>query len=371
MVGLELEHREAVIVPTDSDDDVAKNFDFHVTFGYKGPPGDPNTPLLTFWESIYATLADDIKPAPVCNTATASVSAFQKTVHKTGWAKSLSLRLTKESLSSPTATQKNLVKVSRTLVVAPMATATQASVPPGPVKVSELCQVIMRNAKAPVVDQYGVITDAERNFTLRPPENPPNKTRTAITLREVLAAGKDTQLPPFAYPDKLRVAVVLVVSVLHLYKTQWLPKIVTLDDVLFLGEGDHSRVSISYRPFVVRDLKDGQETMQASQGPRPVNMTVLSLAALLIQLIIGKVVDSLDMNGNLDMRSILSKYEAGSRLNGEVMTSGGMNYASAVQWCLGTVLEVAGLEDDTFCQKFYGAVVAKLEDDAKLLATLP
>lgn len=100
------------------------------------------------------------------------------------------------------------------------------------------------------------------------------------------------------------------------------------------------------------------------------NTTVLSLAALLIQLIIGKVVDSLDMKGDMDsMESILSKYDVGSRLNGEVMTSGGMNYASAVQWCLGTVLEVAGLEDDGFCQKFYGAVVTKLEEDAKLLTS--
>lgn len=44
-----------------------------------------------------------------------------------------------------------------------------------------------------------------------------------------------------------------------------------------------------------------------------------------------------------------------------------MNYATAVRWCLGTVLEVAGLENDGFCQSFYGAVVGKLEDDAKLL----
>jgi hypothetical protein len=28
---------------------------------------------------------------------------------------------------------------------------------------------------------------------------------------------------------------------------------------------------------------------------------------------------------------------------------------------------VSGLENDGFCQSFYGAVVAKLEDDAKLL----
>jgi hypothetical protein len=44
---------------------------------------------------------------------------------------------------------------------------------------------------------------------------------------------------------------------------------------------------------------------------------------LLIQLIIGKVVDSLDISGSMDMESILANYEAGSRLNGEVLTRGG------------------------------------------------
>lgn len=365
-LGLELEPRDAVIVPTDTDDEVAKKFDFHVAFGSKGAPENATAPSVTVWESIYAKLADDIKPAPACQTATAPVTAPQKTTYGTGWAKSLSFKLTKDSFSFSTATQ-TLVEVSQSLVMAPMAAANSSS-PYAPVKISELCQVIVRNPKLPVVDRYGVITDTERNFELRPPENTSSETHGAITLREVLSAGKDTSLPPFAYPDKLRVALALVVSILHLYKTPWLPKIVTLDDVLFLRDANAPPVScIGYRPFVARNLKEHPEAPQAPSGPRPVNITVLSLGALLIQLIIGKVDDSLDMKGNMDMESILSKYEAASRLNSEVMTSGGMNYASAVKWCLGTVLEVAGLEDDTFCQKFYGAVVAKLEDDAKLL----
>lgn len=136
-----------------------------MNFGSKGPPGDPNIPSLTVWESIYAQLADDIKPVSVCNTATVPAAAPQKTAHGTGWAKSLSLRLTKEA-----ATQKNLVKVSQTVVVDPVITTTQASVPPDPFTVTELCQII---PEASVVGRYGVITDAERNFELRPPENPP------------------------------------------------------------------------------------------------------------------------------------------------------------------------------------------------------
>ncbi|KAK3296435.1 uncharacterized protein B0H64DRAFT_170279 [Chaetomium fimeti] len=365
-VGLELEPRDAVIVPTDTDDEVGKKFDFHVAFGSKRAPENAGTALVTAWERIYARLADDIALAPTCKTATVPIAAPQKTTHGTGWAKSLSLRSAKNSLSFSADTQ-TLVEVSPSLAVAPVTPANTSS-PYAHLKISELCQVIVRSPKAPAVDGYGVITNVERNFQLRPPENASSDSHTAITLREVLSAGKDTTLPPFEYPDKLRIALALVVSVLHLYKTPWLPTIVTLDDVLFLREGNAPQLScIGYRPFVARNLKDGPEAAQAPRGPRPMNITVLSLGALLIQLIVGKVYDSLDMKGNMDMESILSKYEAASRFNGEVMTSGGINYASAVKWCLGTVLEVAGLEDDTFCQKFYGAVVAKLEDDAKLL----
>ena len=98
------------------------------------------------------------------------------------------------------------------------------------------------------------------------------------------------------------------------------------------------------------------------------NLTVISLGVLLIQLIIGRVVEELDISRSTDMESILEKHEAASRLSGEVTTSGGLNFATAVRWCLDTVLEVATLENDGFCQNFYGAVVAKLQDDAKYLA---
>ncbi len=80
----------------------------------------------------------------------------------------------------------------------------------------------------------------------------------------------------------------------------------------------------AYRPFVVGNLTEQQShPSQPPDGPRPVYLIVLSLGALLIQLIIGKVVDSLDISGSMDMESILANYEAGSRLNGEVLARGG------------------------------------------------
>jgi hypothetical protein len=69
----------------------------------------------------------------------------------------------------------------------------------------------------------------------------------------------------------------------------------------------------------------------------------------------------------MNIASILERCEAGSRLSGELLTRGEINYITAVKWCLDNALEGAGLEDDGFCQKFYGAVVAKLEEDVKFL----
>ena len=378
--GLELEARDAVIVPTDTDNEVAKKFKFHVALSSERTLRNPGATPLTTWDSVYANLcvANDTEPAQACVlTPTIPVVAPQKSSHGAGWTKSLSFRLTRDSLSFSSSATQTLVEVSQGPLTAP---ATGQGDAPSPttaqVQITELCQVVVRNPKAAAVDKYGVIADEGREFELRPVPSTHTETHTAVTLREVLSADKGSALPPLAYPDKLRVAVALVVSILHLYKTPWLPKLVTLDDILFLRDAADANASglsgDGYRPFVARHLQDPQQGGPApgpgpAAPPRPVNTTVLSLAALLIQLIIGKVVDALDMRGDMDMASILSKYEAGSRLGDEVVANGGVNYAEAVKWCLGTVLEVAGLEDEKFCQQFYGAVVAKLDDDAKLL----
>jgi len=105
-----------------------------------------------------------------------------------------------------------------------------------------------------------------------------------------------------------------------------------------------------------------------SDIPRPVNLAVLSLGALLIQVIIGRGVDTLDMTGIMDMNCITSKHKAGTQLSSEVLENGGDKYDAVVKWCLSKALGVAGLDNEAFCQEFYGAVVAKLKEDAELTA---
>jgi hypothetical protein len=225
---------------------------------------------------------------------------------------------------------------------------------------------VFRSTKALAVDRFGYISDAERRFELCPPQNQ-RDSRTTFTLRTLLSE-KNVALPPFDYPQKVRVAVALSISILHLFSTPWISSVVTLDDVLFFHEVNTDQHTFTYQPFVTKTLHQNQPPpCQPTVTSRPVNLAVLSLGALLIQVIIGRVVGALDMTGeSMDMNAILSKHKAGSLLSDEVLENGGMHYAAVVKWCLDSVLKVAGLEDDNYCQGFYGDVVAKLEEDVRL-----
>jgi triacylglycerol esterase/lipase EstA (alpha/beta hydrolase family) len=101
---------------------------------------------------------------------------------------------------------------------------------------------------------------------------------------------------------------------------------------------------------------------------RPINLAVLSLGALLIQLILGRLENELEVTDNMDISTIVSKREAGRRLEEEILVRGGLHYANAVKWCLDSVYGVSGLQDDKFCQNFYEAVVAPLEDDIQAIS---
>ncbi|KAI2776581.1 hypothetical protein F4815DRAFT_483973 [Daldinia loculata] len=113
-------------------------------------------------------------------------------------------------------------------------------------------------------------------------------------------------------------------------------KNIGLDDIVF--HNDDTRCSHNdspYRPFVIKRYTSG-DTSTTTQNSgllktqRPVHLVVLSLGALLIQLIVGKIVDELDVTDDMDAKSIISKREIGGRLADCVLEQGGMNYLAAV-----------------------------------------
>lgn len=152
-------------------------------------------------------------------------------------------------------------------------------------------------------------------------------------------------------------------------------KKIGLDDIVF--HSDDTRCSHNdspYRPFVIKRYTSG-DTSTTTQNSgllktqRPVHLVVLSLGALLIQLIVGKVVEELDVIDDMDAKSIISKREIGGRLADCVLEQGGMNYLAAVNWCLESVYTVSNLQHDGFWRDFFEAVVARLEEDVNSLGT--
>lgn len=368
---LELEPRDVVIVPNDKEDEVGEKLTFHVVLATEDTEDKGAcSPPLVRWESVDIKLSTGYQvPVDISSSPREPSPKPGRRSRRVGWTKSLSFRAEKEPVTARTSfsllSAQTLVETTqRTSLSSLQSTYAPAGI--------GLCQLI-KSPEGRQRERYGYIWDGiDRKFELRPPEGIPiTEGRTIITLREVLdGPNGNPGLSPFGYPEKLRVALTLAVSVLHLFKTPWLPNIFSLDDVYFLMEQDGTS---TYHPFLSKRFKEDVPSVSqlvVSSSPRPVNVTVLALGALLIQVMLGKVVETLNMDKgveSLDMDSVLFKYEAGSRLSGEVLTCGGINFADVVKWCLGAVLEVAGFDNDEFCQKFYGAVVTKLEEDATLL----
>lgn len=375
---------------------MAKTFEFHVVMGSHR---DSVTQTLiihhqnTRWESIRIKLTDSagneiqsisVTPLPA---QPVTMSTSQKPSRLT-WAKYMGSKLTgaessRSSSSAATALSSTTCNpVSQSLsstetgTTGPQTSTSVASTQTSK-SMPNLCKFVFTGGKTVAVDRYGFIADEDRKFELRlPPSHAQPDSRNTTTLRALLSE-RDTALPPFDYPQKLKVAVALSVSILHLFDTPWLSRVVTLDDVLFFHEGNAQPLSSAtqsvYQPFVMRTLDGKATTLRQGSTihdmPRPVNLAVLSLGAILIQVIIGRVVDALDMTGCMDIKAIYSKQEFGALLSSEVLENGGMNYDTVVKWCLESGLGVAQLKDETFCHRFYDAVVAKLKEDVELTAS--
>lgn len=374
-VGLELTSRNMVLIPDDDDDQAAKRLDFNVIWGNHGDSikvgtgsssqNAAKTYPRTCWESFRIQLADMAQEKQASSPVIAQgvgPDATAKVARRVKWSHSVSFRSRKQVTISGTQTS---VVEARSPTVVPILGDHVFS------EVSNLCR-IFPGCKGSAVDCYGYINDVERRFWLYPRLQRAGPC-TTYTLRELLE-DKGPLNGAFGYQEKLNVALALSVSVMHLHNTRWLAGKISLDDVIFLldDEAPLSQGYSPYQPFMTRNLMGESTNRTEHPGPprrilRPINLTILSLAALLIQVIIGSVVNALELAGNLDISTILSKTEAAGQLASHTRELGGPNYENAVKWCLKSVLEVAGFEDDNFCQEFYGGVVALLETDAKLL----
>ncbi|KAI1735319.1 hypothetical protein F4680DRAFT_307331 [Xylaria scruposa] len=380
-LGLQLSHRDAVILPNDSEEMTAQSFDFHVTLTASNEHRFRQI-IQTFNEAqLKADLKvfqlrlmrdDELRLTPTTTPLLASATPSPKL--RVRWA---SLFDSLPHMPGPPLSTTQTMTQTTT----PQTTTKTTKVPP-PI-VSDLCGIAHGGPGATGTKCYGYVLDAQRKFILSHPDGD-NGPQKRITLRQFVERN-DLSLPLFGFEDKLQVALALSASVLYLDGTSWLSQIMTLDDIVFISGSENvvtQKQCSRYQLFIVKSISNTLTNQGATPPVTPstlteqilgvarhVNPAALSLGALLIQIMIGRVDSELDMTENMDIRSIVSKRERGSQLKEEVLVNGGMNYAAAVNWCLDSIYGVAGLQNDTFCQQFYEAVVARLEDDLKMIAS--
>ncbi|KAI0411390.1 hypothetical protein F5X98DRAFT_357338 [Xylaria grammica] len=384
-IGIQLSRRYPIMLPNDVEDKVAQELDFRITL--RTSTADENGTIQTLqytnttrpmshWNDFQLRLMNGDQP--ILNSLTSSPPSHlpTKKPRRIRWALPIKLGVSKRIRSTPSIPNP------------PIQTPVSHEKTPGGLeipttRVSDLCDILQRSTTAPAVNCYGYVDDVPHKFMVSPP-NDGTGPHKHITLRQVIDRSV-LNLPLFGFEERLQVALALSVSFLHLDGTPWLAQIMTLDDIGFMvGRENASNrgSSLLYRPFVIKRIRKTPAlpppTPSKTTTPvrtlgimRPINPELLSLGVLLTQIIIGRVDNELEMTRLMDIKAIISVRRRGSQLEEETLVNGGMNYAAAVKWCLDNIHSVAGLQNDKFCHDFYGAVIARLQDDINTITSDP
>ncbi|KAK3493373.1 hypothetical protein B0T13DRAFT_50104 [Neurospora crassa] len=334
------------------------------------------------------------------------------------------------TFDSISATQK-LVQVST-----PTASLRVSSPQPHRVSISDsplsnLCQLTVNKGKKPAStkDQcHGWIMDSTkgRRFGLYPPRwnddisvqpmhvqprSDTSEVRTSFTLRQILdhnnlrdSTSGPGLIPNLDFSTKLRIAQAISVGILQLHGTPWMSNtVLTLNDIVLLVGPDSTTCEL--RPFISKPVSDTMEgtpgNMQLTHcsnicvpvncsGSRPFHPTVFSLGLLLLQLVLGRIDDTLDLttttitpnktlqlcNNNsigamnsiplLDVsraHKLAELYE--KEMQNDVLEKAGDQCRDVINWCLQTWKVTRGLDDGTFCDEFNVEVVEKLEREIR------
>ncbi|KAK7413083.1 hypothetical protein QQX98_008031 [Neonectria punicea] len=381
-VCLELVPRKAVLLPSDEEDEVAKDLVFHVMLGsYESPNADcgslnestgcekkvksPDRPSR--WDSLRVQFVPKSEYPPPLLLGVPNQPRSQSLRKRVRFRDIISQR---ELSYSSTETLTVVSEQSLTVATAPPTAACP------PALNSDLCRAVStwhKECENTAVDCCGYIADPHRRFGLYP-QHGHSQLGSTITLRQILE-GKNTEAWKVDHLGKLRIALAISISILHLYSTPWLAQTLTLDDVIFIRGSQKLPCypDSTIGPFMLKNFTKSEEVFREApslrQSVRTMNLTVLSLGAMLIQVIIGQAVPVLDMveESSMDLNTMLEKHEVGGKFRDEVLQSGGINYMTAVKWCLESVLGIMGLDNEDFCQNFYEEVVVRLETDIQQL----
>ncbi|EMT71826.1 hypothetical protein FOC4_g10001415 [Fusarium odoratissimum] len=144
--------------------------------------------------------------------------------------------------------------------------------------------------------------------------------------------------PALLYGDKLRLAWMIACGVLQMQGTPWVADIPRSEDIFIAQKGG---VRQFQHVFVLRHFP---EYPRVNASVSPTNPFMLYLGILLIELILGQSIATLDAPQTQTLESGLPRhildYEAANKLLGRVMMTGGSGYYNAVERCLRSDMQI-------------------------------
>ncbi|KAM0456758.1 hypothetical protein ACHAPV_007048 [Trichoderma viride] len=223
----------------------------------------------------------------------------------------------------------------------------------------DLCDELKRSLDERL-DYFGIISDKShtntRSYSVSPSTLSAGNWKM-VSLKDSLES-RNVKVP---YKQRLQLSVLIARNVLQFYKTPWLPDLPSSRDIFFVQSGssfDYDRPFLMARSETEAKLKDANDRTIR-------NPTLLAIGVLLIELLQGQTIESLqapeELLGGDDP---LSLYTTASRLLRGVYQASS-NYGTAVSRCIDGKIQGKdlNLENENDLHDIYCGVVALLEED--------
>lgn len=359
-IGLQLEKRRSDIVPDDIEhDSLIGGAEFRLSLSYQESSASPAAP------SSHATKWSDVlvKPTPAASShamAQTLRSRFEKRLQSTGSIRHSTFKggsfSTLTNSTHPPGNSQEVEMVTR-----------EEHVPA--TKILDLCGIIRQPFVRPSENCFGLISSTllpkKHTYDVYPIVGSKYRERcgrTMTSLYEVL--GQNQRHMILSEHDRLKLALLIASSLLQLYGSSWMPKVIRSQDIYLIQGSDDP---ICDRFFVLQSLPHVKVSVEEEHHELTSmrNQPLFYLGVLLIELAFGKPLELL--RSERDKSSIGSQfftdYRTAKRLVDNVTSFLGPSYGSAVSRCIDGEFHSSevGLEDSNLSHDVYTGVVMLLE----------
>lgn len=358
---LELVPRDKLLRPSEDDDQVAPECNFHVIFNTKVTGtnghldeqggGSSTQPFQLRWESlqIRAVRSQETSPA---TSVPPILSLGQAQTHNPP---NVTLGTGTLSTATTTLTQAATLQL-------PLSTE--------PVHIDDLCHLVSKRGKMRARSCCGYIRKGDRTFGIHD-QDEGLQLDTSTTLPQTF----ESQDQRLAFMEKIHLALALSAGTLHQHDTEWMVAPLALEDVVLLQRKPPSPTQTHgtslRRPFLARTVERAASKPSSTTDHQafagPVNLAVLALGSMLAQIAIGERDDKLTVPSAPDPPTIAAIYHRLEERSSDVLKSGGSDYKLAVDWCHDNVYQIATLANHEKAHDFHMHVVKGLQANLDLL----